>query len=511
MAGDVQRVEPGALFSHATEMKGQTWHNPAAEDGVAPPDALSSTSDAIANLNDNARSLKEFERWAEVENQRIAEMLEIAAQAYQKVDDDYGTAIDDPERAAAVEAIIIPSPQTPPPEIPGPPSTPRLLDASGYGDVKKTQLQLAAPDSGASLRNAMLYWLAASNRAENNKPKPPPGDWEGDAADAAYARMTTFSSWLTQLSEAWHDLGEAASKILSAHDKAKAAHDPIAKEYTELEARMQVLMQVLAEMKLHPGGARAHLEMEKIRKRMEELQAQSDEVRQIYANSATFSPVRPADPPFHGAAGPTTTSGGGGGSAGGQPGGEPAATTQKMRESFATPQSAAGSEQGGAGGGSPSGDGSPSGGGAAGGSPGGMPGGGPSTGTPMPKLPTDPSLRPAAASGGATGGAGGGGAGSVPLSPAVTAETVAPGPPMPVAAGQPPGTTASGGMTGAMGGGMAPMYGAQGGQQGKEKRRDSRVAPDEDLYTEDRPWTEAVIGSRRRRDVQDRKDVQEDH
>src|SRR5689334_16110242 len=103
-------------------MKAQNWHNPA-EDAVAPPDAVPSTNDAIANLNENAQSLKEFERWAEVENQRIAEMLEIAAQAYQKVDDDYGTAIDNPERTTAVDAISVPAPQTQPPEIPGAPST----------------------------------------------------------------------------------------------------------------------------------------------------------------------------------------------------------------------------------------------------------------------------------------------------------------------------------------------------------------------------------------------------
>ena len=120
MAGDVQRVEPTALTSQATEMKGQNWHNPA-EEAVAPPDALPSTNDAIANLNDNARSLKEFESWAEVENRRIAEMLDNAAAAYQKVDDDYGKAIEDPERQSAVEAITIPDPQTPPPEIPSPP------------------------------------------------------------------------------------------------------------------------------------------------------------------------------------------------------------------------------------------------------------------------------------------------------------------------------------------------------------------------------------------------------
>ena len=136
-------------------MKGQNWHNPA-EDAVVPPDAVPSTNDAIANLNENAQSIKDFEEWAKVENQRIAEMLEIAAAAYQKVDNDYGNAIDNLERAAAIDAIGVPSPQTPPPEIPGPAGTPRPLDASGYSDVMKTQADLAAPDTGASLKNAML-------------------------------------------------------------------------------------------------------------------------------------------------------------------------------------------------------------------------------------------------------------------------------------------------------------------------------------------------------------------
>ena len=103
-----------------------------------------------------------------------------------------------------------------------------------------------------------------------------------------------FGTWLTQLSEACHDLAEAASKIVSAHDEAKSAHDPIAKEYTELDARMRELASPTGPH----GGVRAQREIEKIRKRMEELQARSDEVRQEYASDATFAPVRPADPPF---------------------------------------------------------------------------------------------------------------------------------------------------------------------------------------------------------------------
>ncbi|WP_333889839.1 PPE domain-containing protein [Mycolicibacterium gadium] len=490
----VQRVNPGSLISQAAEMKGQNWHNPA-EDAVAPPDAVPSTVDAIANLNQNARSLKEFEEWAKVENQRIAEMLEIAAQAYQKVDDEYGIALDNPERAAAVDTISIPSPPTPAPEIPSPADTPRLLDASGYRNVIQTQIELSAPDTGASLKNAMLYWSAASNRVKGNKPKPPPGDWEGDAADAAYARMTAFGNWLAQLSQAWHDLAEAASKILNAHETAKAAHAPIYDEYVALEARIK-------ELAGSPGPhAGIQRQIDLARRRLEELQALSDEVRQQYAGEATFTPVRPADPPFK----PTDSfapGAGGGGGGGDQPAGDPAATAQQMGESMGTSQQQAGAGQGGgSGGGSPSGGEPPSGAGPSGVSPGGSEGEGPQPGTP--RATSDPSLRPAAG-GGSGGGSGGGagGGGSAPLSPAVSAETVAPAPPVPIATAPAAAASAPGGMAGGMGG-MAPMHGGHGAQQGKEKRRDPRTAPDEDLYVEDRPWTEGVVGNRRRREVQD--------
>ncbi|MBY0285900.1 MAG: hypothetical protein K2X52_01955 [Mycobacteriaceae bacterium] len=494
----VQRVNPGSLTSQAAEMRGQTWHNPA-EDAVAPPDAVPSTADAIANLNQNAQSLKEFEEWAKVENQRIAEMLEIAAQAYQKVDDEYGVALENPERVAAIDAISIPSPPTPAPAIPAPAGAPRLLDASGYRNVIQTQIELSAPDTGASLKNAMLYWSAASNRVKGNKPKPLPGDWEGDAADAAYARMTAFGNWLTQLSEAWHDLAEAASKILNAHEKAKAAHVPIYDEYVALEARIKELAGA-------PGphaGNQGQIDL--ARRRLEELQALSDEVRQQYAGDATFAPVRPADPPFK-TADSFSPGGGGGGDGGGGNGdqltADTAAMAQKMGESMGTSQQQAGAGQGGgSGGGSPSGGESPSGGGPSGSSPGVSEGGGPQTG--MSRAPIDPGLRPAAG-GGSGGGSGGGagGGGSAPLSPAVSAETVAPAPPMPVATAPAAAAAAPGGMVGGMGG-MAPMHGAHGAQQGKEKRRDPRTAPDEDLYVEDRPWTEGVVGNRRRREVQD--------
>jgi hypothetical protein len=61
-----------------------------------------------------------------------------------------------------------------------------------------------------------------------------------------------------------------------------------------------------------------------------------------------------------------------------------------------------------------------------------------------------------------------------------------------------------GGMGGMpMGGG----HGAGRGQGGGERKRTPGLSPDEDLYTEDRPWTESVIGHRPAKPPKEGKDA----
>lgn len=99
---------------------------------------------------------------------------------------------------------------------------------------------------------------------------------------------------------------------------------------------------------------------------------------------------------------------------------------------------------------------------------------------------------------------GGGGMPSTPLQPAVSSDAV----PRP-AAGPGAGLGRSiPGLGGAMGGpgmGMAPMGGAPGGA-GQDNQTKRGQQEEEALYTEERSWTEGVIGSRRRKDVADSKD-----
>lgn len=508
-------VVTAELNGLATGMESGPWFSPSVD--VVAPDELEVARNAAANLNENARLLEQYQKWAEAENRRTAEMLRFAAKAYEDVDKRYADRMDDPGRQAEIEAIAVPVPSTPMPPLPEGPPAVQPLSAGDYSDVNRTQQLLSAGDHGASLDVAEVHWAMAATSVEAHAAPQKVTSWEGDAADGARDRMNKFSDWLQDLSAAWQRLSQAAVRVQASHTSALAEHTNIYTRYQFLEARLQELAaQITVDNAIDTQN-----EMARIQKEMEDLQRRSDEVRQEYANNAAFDSVQVDRPPFASSAGSHAPGGGdAGGDGGGQPTEDPTAMADKMAQSLGQPTGAGAPSGGGApfGGGAPSGGGVPSGGGApsggsgsGGGTSGGAPGGAPSTGTP--KLPTEPSLRPAASGGGGSGGGAAGGSGggmpSSPMSPAVTAETVAPGPTVPAGAGAAPGSSTGGSSVGGMGAGMAPMGHGAGGLQGKEKHRDPRLAPDEDLYTEDRPWTEAVVGNRRRREVQDGADGRE--
>jgi hypothetical protein len=65
---------------------------------------------------------------------------------------------------------------------------------------------------------------------------------------------------------------------------------------------------------------------------------------------------------------------------------------------------------------------------------------------------------------------------------------------------------------GGMGMGGMPMGGhgaGRGGGGGQERKRTPGLSPDEELYVEDRPYTETVIGHRPRRETKESKEGRE--
>ncbi|WP_276075017.1 hypothetical protein [Mycobacterium szulgai] len=101
------------------------------------------------------------------------------------------------------------------------------------------------------------------------------------------------------------------------------------------------------------------------------------------------------------------------------------------------------------------------------------------------------------------GGGGGGGMPSMPMAPAtgIDGESV-----RPASAGDIGGVGAGKAPTGSgMGGGGMGMPMGGHGQGGGGSKSKGATGDDEALYTEDREWTEAVIGQRRRQDSKESK------
>ena len=345
--------------------------------------------------------------------------------------------------------------------------------------------------------------------------------WDGSAAESAGNALRQHQEWLNKIAEQYDYLAAQAEDMADAQDKWADEH-PTVEEIEQAEQEMQQAIQNKDRIALHVA-----------QDKYAKLVAKSEEVLVSYSadvtgkgllgvpkpppGAAPFAPVsgngdprksgqpQQPDPKRDGA--PQQPGTGDGTGAPLQPTGAPSPTAQPMSAQQPAAQQAAG--------GAPSGSGAPSGGGA-----------------PIRRRSAvgrharwiagwrrrrgvRPSSRRIRAS-------------SPPHSAAVeqavaaqaeaahprcryrrggrrngSADGARPAPRLPA----PAATSAGSAAGGAMGGGMAPIgHGAGHGNQGKEKRRDPNLSPDEDLYTEDRPWTEAVIGNRRRRDVQDGKE-----
>lgn len=522
---DEVRVQPSDLTAKANQIRGLTFASAQAQPPLISADALIIASVAVTNIAQNAENLWAYQEYGRLEGQRLAQTLDNVAAAYSQIDQQSGEGIgstfDVPGGAAGgpVMPKVVDIPEPPrPPKMPIPKG--QLASEQGFMDPQSAQTALDAGDDAASLRAAATMWRAnaESLAASAQEFEVNSTDWEGQAADAAYAKFNAYRDWLISLSGAWKRLADEADVAAKAHSKAKSDHEPIAQRYRELS------QQVVDNPPYSPAWVEAM-------NQIAEEQRKSEELRNTYAREAVVDQIEAEEPPPPVMSGIPVTpedhrrakpyregeqqAGGGGGqqAPGGGSGGAPQeAPTSPMSAGEPAAQAAqaaqqAGQQAGQQGGGSPSG-GSPGGGQPSGGAPGGgAPGGGmPGLGKGDPKSPGDPRLRPAAAKGGggagAGGGSGGGGLGGVPLQPAVSAETVAPtpyaasaGPAAAGAAGAAGGAAAGGGGMG----GMAPMHGAHGAGGSGDKKRNPQLSQDEEIYVEERPHTEPVIGLQPRR------------
>ncbi|MDZ7885850.1 MAG: hypothetical protein U5N53_24405 [Mycobacterium sp.] len=498
------QVEPADLRGKAASLDVPL---PLTPEQPRPPCGLELAGIAVGQISAEGEGMRSFIAAGQEEATLLSGALKAAAATYESTDQAGAAAIDG--TVGEIAEILVPKmdvpisvPQMPTAACPAPP---------GYLAVEIAAEQIAQPDQAATLDSFAADWgaYAAQLAARAEEFDLDAVDWDGSAAEVAGTALRRHKTWLQEMARAAVQMADHAKELARIHRWAAASHPTVA----EVQA-------ITAQL----GTTTDATQMSLLLAEYQKLQAKSEEVLADYAAAAAVTPVTPPNPPIRRAlqtgwdngkskepARPTAPPPPGTGNptgGGGSHGGAPAQATGQQPQ--VTPMSAQSGQPAGSppSGGAPSSGGSPSGTGKSGGG-GGLPSGGlPDGGRPDAGLPEtgldDPGISPAGAGGGGSGGgygAGGGGAPALPLQPNVGAETVAPGPGG--ARGGGSGAIPASAMGGGMGGGMGGM-GHGGGQQGKEKRRDPRFAPDDELYVEERAYTEPVIGNRRRKDVQDK-------
>lgn len=484
-----------------------------ASTGVSAPGApnqLDITKAAISQLQASSDTLKGMLDAGDVESKRMASALRAAADAFDKVVSQSKEAFDkqmhsDRARPSHDVETVVPS-------AVDMLAAPTIVDvpypAAGewdfFNDWRTVAKAIHSGDTAASeLKRFRDDWNTYKDWLPTHAKDFVAPDGKGTAAEAYTQAMQRLGSWWSDMGAECERLAQQADKLIAAHEKLVGDHPTMEDVKTFDDTNWLILA----------PGARAL--------QYGYFQTRSERAMSEYANGASLQEIRPGKPPSirgvpstnpggpagvnppQGGGGPTSGGGGGGGGTPEMPE-MPSMDTPSMSPASADPSAGQGS------GGSPSG-GSPSGGSpsSGGGAPsGGMPSGGLPKGTEgMPEVPGlgEPSLKPASAGGGGGGmGGGGGGMPAGPLGPAVGADSVAASPAAARGGGAPAGAPGGAG-AGGMGGGMGGMGGGHGQGQGKEKRRNPNLSEDEDLYVEDRAYTEAVIGRRARKDAKDGK------
>jgi hypothetical protein len=553
-------LDAEAIRTDARKVEGVTFPPPSAT--VSPPCALAPAKSAAEAFNRAARDLGADQKHLADIKIQIVDTLNRAATAYELTDFLAAGAINgDGASPAGIPQMTAPPSAFPVSNTIGDAAGGDLLNGvcfaddgtDTYMDIESAQAAITAPDDCASLLIAMDAWTTNAGALAQAAATMPsaPSHWEGTAAAQAYARVADLKRDLSTLAEAWLILAGRANGFAMAHHSYMTSHTEV---YAAYKQNQLLLNEYPANyQEYHKAMAEEVKVAEEIRRQY----SKSSELpkgpipgpsgRALPSAAGIPTPgITPVSWPTGasnaggGNSSPANGSGGGAPSSGTgsqQGGGSPAEGMQDTGEAQTRPQGAPqGSPQGNSpqgneakqagqppSGGMPSG-GSPSGGiPAGGGTPGGMSGGMPDSGKTGSK-PFSPSVHPASAggagkglggagkgAGGAGKGAGGGGKGAGgagkgagggmggrPLSPAA----VAVGPPTGAGgAGAGPGTVDTGRAptgAGAGGAGMPMMGHGAGHTQGKEKKRSAELSPDESLYAEDRPWTEGVVGHRRR-------------
>src|SRR5690242_11728366 len=181
-----------------------------AQGAINPPSAHQVSTESAMRLGLVSLVVWMYQGWGMKEGERLAESLDATHAAYQAVDNASQQALDSGGPISVMTAPVAPEPvPAPPGRIPAP----AAIAPGGFATPPIVQQQLDAGDQGASLRHASELWSGFAEQVRGSAPafEGRVGDWEGTAADAAYAKFNTYRAWLDKLATSWEELSHEAT------------------------------------------------------------------------------------------------------------------------------------------------------------------------------------------------------------------------------------------------------------------------------------------------------------
>lgn len=513
-------VEYDELMARAAELEAPMPAPP--PDNPRAPCALSFVVDAGTQIALSADQMRVYLAACEREWRRLAQSLRNAAKAYEQVDEESAEAVANNTSVSAAatggstgtgdmrincdpdEDFVLPPPQPAPP--PAQPVIP-------YYEVRQAATDIEAPDQGTAFAAFARDWdtYQRSLQATINRFRPFTS-WEGTSAQAVELNFEAYRTYVIQMAQLCSTLAAQAKTVASTHRWAITEH-PTAYEVSEADKWYVIY----TTDPYYVGKPVTQQYIWNLYDWYDKMQKKSEETLAGYVQRASLplTPVNPKNPPTSmridppPAPPPTPTPGDGDGDGDGDGGLPDDGLPDDGLPDDGLPDDGLPDDQ------IPDTPTTPT---------------TPSTGTPstpptgIPGMTDSAALKDALAdltaapgagigagmkpaSAGGLGGAGGG-IPSMPMQPAVDAGS--PASSGPANAARDIGNLGRGAAGAGMGGGgmgMAPMAPGAGANQGGDNKSKRAAGTDESLYEEDRPWTEGVIGNRRRKETTDGKDT----
>lgn len=455
-------VDQQEIMSRATEVEAPMATPPT--DVPAAPSGITVAINAAEQIKLNADNMRSFLDAGARERKRLATSLRNAAKAYGDVDEEGAEALNSDGGEVSGESAGGAGGDS----SAGLQDTPEVNAAGddSFSDVETIATKLQQGDQGVSLMTLSDGWNKLSFALQGDvKRFRIFQDWEGDAATACETSLDQQRQWIVYMAENATALAQQASFLAQLQVWARRAHPSLA--------------DVVALKKMVADGDSNAIKV------YSEYQQTSEKVMNDYNTKALqVKAINPKNPPAALKIDPPP------------PPQTPGLIPTQVMQAAAM-----------AGGGSGSGMQAPmmppTGAGAGGG---GMPSG---VGADLASvreaaanLGKEPGMKPMSLGGGG----GGGGMPAMPLAPSTGGMAEAGESVRPAGAGDigGAGAGAGAGRGSASGGGMGMPMGGHGQGGGGSKSKGAQQ-DDEALYTEDRAWTEAVIGQRRRQDTKESK------